>query len=458
MTTLDAPALVTQLRKQFRSGTTHSVDWRKEQLRGLIRMLSEHEADFSGALAADLAKAPAEAYATEIGFVKNDAEYALDHLDKWLRPERVHAPLATQPARAWIQRDPLGVVLIIAPWNYPIQLSLAPLIGAVAAGNCVVVKPSELAPASSAVMAEWIPKYLDADAVVVVEGAVDETQALLAQQWDHIFYTGNGRIGRVVMKAAAEHLTPVTLELGGKSPVVVDQSANLRVAARRIAWGKYLNAGQTCIAPDYVLAHDAIADELTQLIDDAVHAFYGLDPRLSRDYGRIINARHFDRLVGYLDDGAVAFGGAHDAPTRYVAPTALREVPDDAPVMTEEIFGPVLPIRTVSGIGEAVSYINDHDKPLALYVFADDDEVADQVLAETTSGGAAVNATLFQVSVPDLPFGGVGESGMGAYHGRRSFETLSHAKSVLKRSTRPDPDLAYPPYTALKERLLRRLL
>ena len=249
MTTLDAPALITQLRKRFRSGATHAVEWRKDQLRGVIRMLNEHEADFSGALAADLAKAPAEAYATEIGFVKNDADYALDHLDKWLKPERVRAPLATLPARAWIQRDPLGVVLIIAPWNYPIQLSLAPLIGAIAAGNCAVVKPSELAPASSAVMAEWIPKYLDPDAIAVVEGAVDETQALLAQQWDHIFYTGNGHVGRVVMKAAAEHLTPVTLELGGKSPVVVDQSANLRVAARRIAWGKFLNAGQTVSHP-----------------------------------------------------------------------------------------------------------------------------------------------------------------------------------------------------------------
>ena len=247
-------------------------------------------------------------------------------------------------------------------------------------------------------------------------------------------------------------------ELGGKSPVVVDRTANLRVAGRRIAWGKYLNAGQTCIAPDYVLAEDAIADELTREIDDAVRAFYGLDPRLSPDYGRIVNERHFERLVGYLDDGTVAFGGAHDAPTRYVAPTALRAVPDDAPVMTDEIFGPVLPIRTVTSTDDAIAFVNDRDKPLALYVFTGDEAVAERVLAETSSGGAAVNATLFQVSVPELPFGGVGGSGMGAYHGRASLDAFSHAKSVLRRSTRPDPDLAYPPYTAWKERVLRRLL
>jgi aldehyde dehydrogenase (NAD+) len=457
-TTFDAAALVARLRATFTSGRTRPVEWRKEQLRALEAMLSTREADLLDALATDLGKSRTEGYATEVGFVKNDVHYALTHLDKWLKPERVHAPMATQPSRAWIQRDPLGVALVIAPWNYPIQLSLAPIVGAIAAGNCAVLKPSELAPATSVALARGIGDFLDPDAITVVEGAVEETQALLAQQWDKIFYTGNGRVGRIVMAAAAEHLTPVTLELGGKSPVVVDRSANLRVAGRRIAWGKYLNAGQTCIAPDYVLADAAIADELTQEIRDAVRAFYGPEPRQSRDYGRIVNERHFERLVGYLDDGMVAFGGAQDAATRYVAPTALRSVPDDAPVMTDEIFGPVLPIRTVENVGEAIGFVNERDKPLALYVFSGDDAVAERVLAETSSGGAAVNATLFQVSVPDLPFGGVGASGMGAYHGRASFDAFSHAKSVLRRSTRPDPDLAYPPYTAWKDRLLRRLL
>jgi len=455
---LDASALVARLRTTFATGRTRSAEWRKAQLDGLRRMLDEREPELLEALAADLAKAPAEAYMTEVGFVKNDVDHARKHLDDWMRPERVRVPLATKPSRGWIQRDPLGVVLVIAPWNYPIQLTLAPVVGALAAGNCVVIKPSELAPASAAALTRWLPEYLDPDAVAVVQGAAPETQALLAQRFDHIFYTGNGRVGRVVMAAAVEHLTPVTLELGGKSPAFVDRSANLRVAARRIAWGKFLNAGQTCIAPDYVLADATIADELTAGIHDAVRRFYGVDPRLNRDYGRIISDHHYGRLVGYLDAGEIAFGGAHDAATRYVAPTALRSVPDDAPAMTEEIFGPVLPIRTVGGIDDAITFINDRDKPLALYLFADDDTVAERVLEETSSGTAAVNATLFQVSAPELPFGGVGESGMGAYHGRRSFEVFSHTKGVLRRSTRPDPDLAYPPYTATKERLLRRLM
>ncbi len=308
-------------------------------------MLVERESELLGALATDLAKPPLEAYATDVGFVISDLDHARKHLERWMAPEKVHAPLATQPGRAWIQREPLGVVLVIAPWNYPVQLTLAPLVGALAAGNAAVVKPSELSPTTSAVLARWIPEYTDGDAVAVVQGAVEETTALLEQRWDHIFYTGNGRVGRVVMRAAAEHLTPVTLELGGKSPVVVDRSANLAVAAKRIAWGKYLNAGQTCIAPDYVLCHDAVVDELTDRIRDAVRAFYGPDPRLSADYARIVDTRHLRRLVGYLGDGEVAFGGQSDEPTRYIAPTALRDVADDAPSMTEEIFGPVLPIR-----------------------------------------------------------------------------------------------------------------
>jgi len=454
----DAAELVARLRNTFASGRTRAIEWRKEQLRALHTMLEAREADFAGALAVDLGKSRAEAYITEVGFVRNDVHEALTHLDTWIKPERVYAPMATQPARAWIQRDPLGVALVIAPWNYPLQLSLAPIVGAIAAGNCAVLKPSELAPATSATLARTIGEFLDSDAITVVEGAVEETQALLAQRWDKIFYTGNGRVGRVVLAAAAEHLTPVTLELGGKSPAVVDRSANVRVAGRRIAWGKYLNAGQTCIAPDYVLADASVADELTHEIQRAVRAFYGPEPQQSPDYGRIIDDRHFERLVGYLDDGTIAFGGAHDAAARYVAPTALRSVPDDAPVMTDEIFGPVLPIRTVDDVGDAIAFVNERDKPLALYVFSGDDAVAERVLAETSSGGAAVNATLFQVSVPDLPFGGVGGSGMGAYHGRASFDAFSHAKSVLRRSTRPDPPLAYPPYTAWKERLLRRLL
>ena len=457
-TAFDATALVARLRATFADGRTRPLAWRHAQLDGLHAMLTDHEEDFLDALATDLAKPPLEAYGTEIGFVKNEIAHIRKQLDRWLAPEKVRATLATQPARAWIQREPLGVVLVIAPWNYPVQLTLSPLVGALAAGNAAVVKPSELAPTTSAVLARWLPEYTDPDAVAVVQGAVEETTALLEQRWDHLFYTGSGRVGRVVMRAAAEHLTPVTLELGGKSPVVVDRSANLAVAARRIAWGKYLNAGQTCIAPDYVLCHEDVADELTEGIRDAVRAFYGPDPRLSRDYARIVDTRHLRRLVGYFADGEIAFGGESDEPTRYVAPTALRDVADDAPSMTDEIFGPVLPIRTVADTDEAVDLITAGDKPLALYVFADNEVIARDVVDRTSSGSVAINATLFQVSVPDLPFGGVGASGIGAYHGRRSVEVFSHAKGVLQKSTRPDPALAYPPYTRLKDRLLRRFL
>jgi aldehyde dehydrogenase (NAD+) len=455
---LDAAALVTSLRATFAGGRTRPVAWRRAQLESLHAMLVDHEDEFLDALATDLAKPPLEGYATDVGFVKNDIEHALAHLERWTTPEKVRTPLSVKPGRAWVQREPFGVVLVIAPWNYPVQLTLAPLVGALAAGNCAVVKPSELAPTTSAVLARWIPEYTDRDAVAVVQGGVDETTALLAQRWDHVFYTGNGRVGRIVMRAAAEHLTPVTLELGGKSPVVVDRSANIAVAGKRIAWGRYLNAGQTCIAPDYVLCHRDVIDELTDAIHDAVRAFYGPDPRLSRDYARIVNTHHLRRLVSYLDDGEIAFGGKFDEPTRYLAPTALRGVADDAPSMSDEIFGPVLPIRSVVDTDEAVDFVVARDKPLALYVFADNDVVAHDVIDRTSSGTAAVNATLYQVAVPDLPFGGVGESGTGRYHGRHSFETFSHPKGVLHKATRPDPALAYPPYSRWKGRLLRRFL
>ena len=349
-------------------------------------------------------------------------------------------------------------MLVIAPWNYPVQLALAPMVGAIAAGNAVVLKPSEVAAATSGALAQLIPEYLDHDAIAVVEGAVSETKALLDERFDHIFYTGNGRVGRVVMEAASRHLTPVTLELGGKSPAIVDGSANLEVAARRIAWGKFLNAGQTCIAPDYVLVSRDAHDRLIELIRRAVFDFYGNDPKASPDYARIINDNHFKRLVQLLDSGTAVVGGESDPATRYLAPTVLRDVAADAPVMQEEIFGPVLPVVPVDDADEAIAFVNAHDKPLALYVFAGDKAVANRVVERTSSGGACVNATLYHVAVPNLPFGGVGESGVGAYHGKASFDVFSHWKPVLKKSTRPDPDLAYPPYTDKKERLVRRFL
>lgn len=338
-----------------------------------------------------------------------------------------------EDATAWTQYDPLGVVLVIAPWNYPAQLLLAPMLGALAAGNAVVVKPSELAPATSAFVARRLPEYLDTDAVAVVEGGIPETTALLAERFDHIFYTGNGTVGRIVMTAAAQHLTPVTLELGGKSPAFVDRDADLSVVADRLARGKFLNAGQTCVAPDYVLTDPETARALEPVLAKAVEGLYGTDAATSTEYGRIVNERHFDRLSGLLDSGRVVVGGGSDRATKYIAPTVLADVDPDSPVMGEEIFGPVLPIVTVPGLDEAVEFINDRDKPLALYVFTESDVTRERLAAETSSGGLGFGLPLAHLTVSDLPFGGVGESGMGNYHGRYSIETFSHRKAVLEK-------------------------
>lgn len=455
---LDAPALVARLRASFDSGRTRPLEWRRTQLKAMRSLLVEREQELLDALAADLGKPRAEAWATDIGVVIAEIDYTLRRLRRWTKPQRVHAPLVTLPSRARIVREPLGVVLIIAPWNYPVQLLLSPLVGAIAAGNCAVAKPSEVASHTSAVLARIVPEYLDPECIAVVEGAVDETTALLAERFDHILYTGNGRVARIVMEAAAKHLTPVTLELGGKSPAYVDASANLEVAARRIAWGKYLNAGQTCIAPDYVLVASGLEDRFVELVRRSIFDFYGNEPKDSPDYARIVDDRHHGRLVGLLESGTAVVGGEHDASTRYLAPTVLRDVMPESPVMQEEIFGPVLPILSVNDADEAIAFINGREKPLALYVFAQDGDVATRVLDETSSGGASVNATMFHVAVPGLPFGGVGPSGTGAYHGKASFDTFSHAKSVLRKRAKPDPELAYPPYTSRKEKLLRRFL
>ncbi|WP_445027053.1 aldehyde dehydrogenase family protein [Streptomyces sp. SAS_270] len=425
---------VARLRATFRSGRTKPVEWRTAQLRRLREMLTTDGADLAAALHADLGKSSTEAFRTEIDFTVREIDHTLEHLEGWLHPES--APVPTHlgaDATAWTQYDPLGVVLVIAPWNYPAQLLLTPLLGALAAGNAVVVKPSEMAPATSTALARMLPQYLDTDAVAVVEGGIPETTALLAERFDHIFYTGNGAVGRIVMRAAAEHLTPVTLELGGKSPAFVDGDADLSVVADRLVRGKFLNAGQTCVAPDYVLTDPATARALEPLFAKAVEALYGSEPQTSAEYGRIVNERHFDRLVGLLDSGRVVTGGDSDRAAKYIAPTVLADVDPKAPVMREEIFGPVLPIVTVSGLDEAIEFINDRDKPLAFYVFTDSDTTRRRLAAETSSGGLGFGLPLAHLTVSDLPFGGVGESGMGNYHGRYSIETFSHRKAILAK-------------------------
>ncbi|MCD7444596.1 aldehyde dehydrogenase family protein [Streptomyces lincolnensis] len=426
--------VVARLRATFRTGRTKPVEWRTTQLRRLREMLTENGADLAAALHADLGKSSAEAFRTEIDFTVREIDHTLDHLADWLRPESAPVPAHLGgDARAWTQYDPLGVVLVIAPWNYPLQLLLAPVVGALASGNAVVAKPSELAPATSAAVARLLPSYLDTDAVAVVEGGIPETTALLAERFDHIFYTGNGTVGRIVMRAAAEHLTPVALELGGKSPAFVDRDTDLDVVADRLVRGKFLNAGQTCVAPDYVLTDPATAAALEPALVRAVEAVFGTDPSASGEYGRIVNERHFDRLTGLLDSGRTVVGGDSDRTVKYLAPTVLADVAPESPVMREEIFGPILPIVTVPGLDEAIDFINDRDKPLALYVFTESDGARARIAAETSSGAIGYGLPLAHLTVSDLPFGGVGESGMGSYHGRYSIETFSHRKAVLEK-------------------------
>lgn len=455
----DAAALVANLRAEFDNGTTRPLAWRVRQLTALKRMLLDHGADVEHALAADLAKSPTEAQISEIGLIVGEIDYTLLRLRSWLRPRRVAVPIAFAPASAKVMREPLGVVLVIGPWNYPVQLSLVPLVGAIAAGNAVLVKPSELAPASSRLMADLIPRYLDSAAIRVVEGGVDETTALLTQKFDHIFFTGNGRVGRIVARAAAEHLTPVTLELGGKSPVFVDDGADLAVAARRIAWGKFLNAGQTCVAPDYVLATAKTAAALVPHLASAITELYGTDPRSSPDLARIVNEQNVDRLATLLDGTVPAIGGEVDRASLYIAPTVLDGVEPGHPLMADEIFGPVLPIVHVEGVSDAIRFITARDKPLALYVFSPRRSVERRFLRETSSGAVGLGIPAAHLLMPGLPFGGVGQSGTGRYHGRHSIDTFSHAKAVLSKPLNPDTlQLIYPPHDGLRDFLVRALI
>lgn len=450
----EIPPLVARLRKTFDEGRTKPLEWRREQLQALLRYHHENAEALAEAMQADFGKPTLEAYAADISQAPNEAKLALKNLARWTRPESIgRLPFL---GRSVLMRDPLGVVLIIAPWNYPVGLLLSPLVGAIAAGNAVVLKPSEVTPHTSAVLAETLPRYLDGDAIAIVEGGVEETTALLEERFDHILYTGNGQVGRIVMEKAARNLTPVTLELGGKSPCIVDRTADLEVTARRIAWGKFINAGQTCIAPDYLLVEESIRDPLIEEIQKAVHSFYGDDPKSSPDYARVVNGRHHARLSRLLEGQEIAFGGGTDPEQNYIEPTVLKNVSPDAEIMQNEIFGPILPVLTIASIDDAVTFVREREKPLALYVFTSDDQVEERILEETSSGGACINGTILHIGDSRMPFGGVGESGMGSYHGRSSFETFSHRKSVLKRGFRFDMKLMYPPYTKFRTKMIKK--
>ncbi len=450
MTAQNFGALVSSHRKYFGTGVTRSAEWRESQLIALRTMMKDRDEDFYAALWTDLRRNRIDADWTDVKYMTSEADHALAHLRQWMTPLRVSTPLVLAPSHTQVRFDPLGVGLIIGTWNYPVMLTLSPLVAAICGGNVAVIKPSEMAPATADVIARFVPDYLDREAFSVVLGAAPETTALLEEQWDHIFFTGGTTVAKIVMAAASKHLTPVILELGGKSPTIVHSSANLKVAARRIAQGRWTNAGQTCTAPDYVLVFKDVVRPFLEQLKQALIQFYGEDPQKSPDYGRIVNERHFDRLAALLSSGTIYHGGHHDRGDRYIAPTVLVNVSPDSPVMQEEIFGPILPVLQVASVQEVIDFINSRPSPLGLYVFSEDQHAVEQILDRAPSGDAAVNDCTIQPIVHDLPFGGVGNSGMGKYHGEWGFRAYSNIRGVLYHSTKIDLGVRYPPYNRQK--------
>ncbi len=449
----DIIKIIEKQRSFYRSGKTTDLHFRREALKRLEQSIVDSEEEMLAALAHDLGKPLFEGYSTDIAPIIGDIKYMLKNLAGLARSRKVHTPLALAGGSSRIMIQPLGVVLIIAPWNYPFQLLLRPLIGALAAGNCVVLKPSEHAPASSSVSRRLIEGAFPPEHVAVIEGGVEEGAALLEQKFDGIFFTGSTRMGRIVMERAARHLTPTILELGGKSPCLVEADTNLKLCTQRIAWGKFLNAGQTCVAPDYVLVNNRIKESLIGEIRQAINSFYGDHPQDSPDYARIVNDTHFQRLTGLMQAGQIICGGQTDRESLYIAPTLLEGINWNDPIMGEEIFGPLLPILEYENLDQALDMINNQPKPLALYLFTHDQKIQERVVRETSSGGVSINDTVSHLLPHQLPFGGVGESGMGAYHGDESFYCFSHRRSVFKNSTLFDLKAKYPPYRISLKRL-----
>jgi aldehyde dehydrogenase (NAD+) len=443
-------------RQFFATGQTKDVAFRLSQLQRLKQKIQEYQPQILAALKADLNKPELEGM-FELSVIK-EIDYVIKNLKYWVKPQKVKTPIEQFPASGRIYSEPLGVVLIIGPWNYPFSLMIEPLLGAIAAGNCAILKPSEIAPHTSAIVAELIHKTFESDYITVIQGGVETSQQILAEKFDHIFFTGGTKIGKIIMEAAAKHLTPVTLELGGKSPCIVEPDIDLKTAARRITWGKFINCGQTCIAPDYLLVDRTIKSELITELKQSIQEFYGTDPATSPDYPRIISDQHFQRLSSFLQDGNIMIGGQTNPENRYIAPTLIDNIALDSPIMQEEIFGPILPMVEYGDLTEAINLINSRPKPLALYLFSQDKAKQTRVLENTSSGGVCINDTVVHISVRDLPFGGVGDSGIGRYHGKTSFDIFSHKKSVLKKSFIFDLDWRYAPYTQGKLKLLKKFL
>ncbi len=455
-----AEEVVTRLRQEVVAGRTRSTRWRRAQLDGLERLLTEESAAVIDAVTDDLGRSRTEVALTEVWGVVREIAHLRRGLPRWTADEAVRTPVALRPGRSWVRREPVGLVGVIGPWNYPVNLVLSPMAAALAAGNGVVAKPSELAPATSSLLARLVPRFLDPAAVAVCEGGAEVAESLVDAGLDHVLFTGSPAVGRLVAVRAAERLVPVTLELGGKSPVVVDRTVDLEAAAFRIAWGKLFNAGQSCIAPDYLLVEEATKGRLLAALELAVARLYGPDPARHPDFGRIVSDRHVVRLAGLLEGhkGTVAMGGRVDLASRYVAPTVVVDPDPASPLMTEEIFGPILPVVGVADLDEAASWIRARPDPLALYVFSEDGVAVDRLLAATRSGSVGWNTTMHQFASSYLPFGGIGRSGTGAYHGRHGVERLSHRRAVLQKPLRPDLPLAYPPYPPWKARLLTAAL
>lgn len=432
----------------FNTQQTKDISFRKEQLKKLSKAIKSYESDISEALYTDLGKNKVEAYATEIGITLKSIKNARKELKNWTKTKNVDTPLYLFPTKSYIKKEPYGTVLIIAPFNYPFQLVFEPLIGAIAAGNTAIIKPSELTPNVARVIKRLINETFDANYIEVIEGGIEETQTLIHLPFDYVFFTGSENVGKIVYQAASENLVPVTLEMGGKSPVIVDETANIKVASERICFGKFTNAGQTCVAPDYILVHESVKDDLITALSKTLREFYGQNIQQSPDYGRIVNLKHYHRLTSLLNSAQmnIVFGGHSDEDERYIEPTLLDHVTNDSAIMQEEIFGPILPILTYQSLDEAIAFIHQRPKPLSLYLFSEDENATQRVINELSFGGGAINDTLMHLANPKLPFGGVGASGMGRYHGKYSFDTFTHEKSYIFKSTRLESGVHLPPY------------
>ncbi|WP_020060395.1 aldehyde dehydrogenase [Bacillus sp. 123MFChir2] len=450
--------LIQEHRQFFHNNHTKSLHFRLEQLKKLKNSIQKYENQMLSALYQDLHKSEFESYAAEIGFAYNSINFIMKYLKQWMKPQKVKTPIHFLASKSYIIKEPYGTVLIIGPFNYPFQSLIEPLIGAIAAGNCVVLKPSENAPNVSAVINKMISETFDKQYIRVIEGDREITSLLIHAPFDHIFFTGSVQVGKIVMGAAAKNLIPVTLELGGKGPAIVDETANLDIAAKRIIWGKFINAGQSCIAPDYVIAHKSVKVKLISKMREVITSFYGSDVSKSNDYGRIVNERQFDRLISILeqDQNNILFGGNSSRSHLYIEPTLLEAKSWDAAAMKEEIFGPILPIMEYTVLDEVIHMVNNHAKPLALYVFTENKSVEKQVLGRISFGGGCVNDTMSHMANLHLPFGGVGSAGFGAYHGKHSFDAFTHCKSILKKSSKIELGIIFPPYRD-KIKILRKI-